>query len=100
MKCVRTQTELVLLYYELAIYYFELKRYEFARVYAKKCMREGRHLNDYKWVVNAYMALAKISIGQHNKNDTKNHLQAVLQISKEKMDKTLQEFTERVSFVY
>lgn len=97
LRVAQTSGEIALLYFELALYYTELKRFELSRVYAKKCIREGRQLGNHKWMVNGYMALSKISIQQHNKNDTKNHLQAAMLVAKEKKDVKLQEFLECVT---
>ncbi|XP_076270398.1 outer dynein arm-docking complex subunit 4-like [Rhynchophorus ferrugineus] len=61
-------------YHELSRYHLEVKKLDLARVYARKCIQEGRAYKNLQWVLNGTMLLAKCNLQQHNKNDAKNDL--------------------------
>lgn len=90
--------ELPYLYHELSRYHAELKKYEMARVYARKCISEGYKVKNLYWVVNAMLLIAKVYIQQRNRNDAKSQVIEALKLS-EKMDKKLlTDFLEKVRF--
>ncbi|KAK9870770.1 hypothetical protein WA026_009731 [Henosepilachna vigintioctopunctata] len=76
-----TASHLSWLYHELSRFSLELKKYEMARMYARKCIAEAGHSKISKWIINSLFVTAKIDIMQTNKNDAKNHMKQARKIA-------------------
>lgn len=88
------------LYHELSRFHTELKQYELARVYARKCMNEGRRIENDQWVINALLLIMRINIAQHSKNDAKSDAQEAIDLANKMGDKDLLTFLNKVFGVF
>ncbi|KAF2902687.1 hypothetical protein ILUMI_03501 [Ignelater luminosus] len=95
LRKATTSEEMAWLYHELARYHTEVKQYELARVYARKCISEGREANNIYWIVDAMMMIFRINMLQHNRNDAKYELNEVLMVAKQIEDRTLLDYIEK-----
>ncbi|XP_044749131.1 outer dynein arm-docking complex subunit 4-like [Coccinella septempunctata] len=87
--------ELAWLYHELSRFSFELKKYELARMYARKCITEANTCKKLKWIMNAMILIVRIDIVQKNKNDAKNQAKHAKKIATRLKDDEMADFLER-----
>ncbi|XP_008192872.3 outer dynein arm-docking complex subunit 4 [Tribolium castaneum] len=95
LRKATTPKEMCWLYHELSRFHTELKQYELARVYARKCMNEGKRTENNKWVINALLLIMRINIAQHSKNDAKSDAQAAIELATQMGDKNLIAFLNK-----
>lgn len=96
LRQATTPEEMAWLYHELSRYHLELKQFELSRVYARKCITEGRRCNNLRWVINAMMLITKVNMVQHNKNDAKTEISEAIEVAKLMDNNDLEEFLNRV----
>ncbi|KAL3265339.1 hypothetical protein HHI36_009547 [Cryptolaemus montrouzieri] len=74
--------ELIWLYYSLANFNIEVRRYSLAKNYAGKCIHEARKCENFRWAINGYLLLTKISVHQKNKNEVRRQLRLAISTAK------------------
>ncbi|CAH0560163.1 unnamed protein product [Brassicogethes aeneus] len=99
LRNAETPEELAWIYHELSRFYSDKKRYELSRLYAKKCLTEGRICDNTKWVINALTLIIKVNLLQSHKNDAKNEILRAIDVSKEIGDPAVKKFMEKALVV-
>ena len=97
IKKATSQLEVAWLYHDLARYYSEIRKFELARVYARKCIVEAKQCNNLEWIVNAKLLITRINVQQHNRTDAKMEINAAIELAKQMENDTLREYLEKVS---
>lgn len=90
--------EIAWLYHELSRFTIELKKYELARVYARKCIQVARTYNNQRWVINAMMLITKVNLLQHSRNDAKAEVCGAIEIAKSMNDDGLVKYLQKVIY--
>ncbi|CAH0560162.1 unnamed protein product [Brassicogethes aeneus] len=99
LRNAETSEEMAWIYHELSRFYSDKKRYELSRLYAKKCLTEGRICDNTKWVINALTLIIKANFLQSHKNDAKNEILRAIDVSNEIGDPTVKNFMEKALVV-
>lgn len=94
-KAVKPE-ETAWLYHELSRFSIELRKFEMARVYARKCIQEARKCNNPRWIINAMLLITKVNMLQHNRNDAKNEVRSAIAFAETMNDEGLVKYLTKV----
>lgn len=95
LEAATTPLETVWLFFELSRYNLSIKKWEWGRIYARKCINLARTICEPVWVINGMMMLIRVHFQQGKKNEAKKELQRCKLYAKEVENPNLKDYIEK-----
>lgn len=100
MRNASTPMEVVWLYFELSRFNIELKKFDLARVYAKKCINLARMVGNMTFALNGSFQICKAYVQQNRRNEAKNQLLKTKDIAQQIERADIIIYINKVRFIF